>query len=61
LVPKGDREGIAAALTELALDPAVRVRLGAAAREHVRSTYSAARLVSDIDLLYGELLAGRRR
>jgi glycosyltransferase involved in cell wall biosynthesis len=59
LVASGDEEGLAAALSELAGDPALRLELGARAREHVRSAYASTRLLADVDRLYCELLAAR--
>jgi glycosyltransferase involved in cell wall biosynthesis len=60
LVPSGDPEALAAAITKLAADPGLRARLGAAARERALRRYSASRLVADIRELYEELLARRR-
>jgi glycosyltransferase involved in cell wall biosynthesis len=57
LVESGDEEGMAAALAELAADRELRLELGARARAHVRATYVADRLLSDIDRLYRQLLA----
>jgi glycosyltransferase involved in cell wall biosynthesis len=59
LVPSADVERLAGALSELAEQPALRLELGARAREHVRSRYAAERLVGDVDRLYRELLASR--
>jgi len=64
LAPAGDHLGLAAGLALLANDPALRRERGALAREHVRSRYSAKRLLADIDNLYDELIreaAGGRR
>jgi glycosyltransferase involved in cell wall biosynthesis len=58
-VAPGDAAGIAAALAELAGDPAARAAAGRLAREHVRRAFAAERLVADIDALYRELLAQR--
>jgi glycosyltransferase involved in cell wall biosynthesis len=58
LVASGDAQGLAAAMTELAAEPELRLRLGAAAREHVRARYGAERLLSDVDGLYRQLLGG---
>lgn len=61
LAPAGNERAIAAAMTELAADSALRRRLGAQAREHVRERFSSDRLLTDIDSLYSRLLdsAGR--
>jgi glycosyltransferase involved in cell wall biosynthesis len=58
--PAGDVDALAAALADLAADPAARADMGAAARAHVRDRYSQERLLRDIEELYGELLRGRR-
>jgi glycosyltransferase involved in cell wall biosynthesis len=60
LVERGDEEGLAAALSELAADRGLRLGLGARARAHVRTRYAGERLLADVERLYGELLAGRR-
>ena len=59
VVPKGDPEALAAALVELARDPARRDAMGAAARERALGRYGAERLLGDVDALYRELAAGR--
>ena len=59
VVPKGDPEPLAAALVELARDPARRDAMGAAARERALGRYGAERLLGDVDALYRELVAGR--
>jgi glycosyltransferase involved in cell wall biosynthesis len=59
LVPSGDPNALAAAITKLAADPGLRARLGATARERILRRYSAQRLVSEIHELYEELLARR--
>jgi glycosyltransferase involved in cell wall biosynthesis len=59
LAPAGDHARLGEALAELVHDADTRVRMGQAAREHVRSRFSAQRLVSDIDHLYRELIAAR--
>ena len=58
VVPKGDPEALAAALVELARDPARRDAMGAAARERALGRYGAERLLGDVDALYRELAAG---
>jgi glycosyltransferase involved in cell wall biosynthesis len=59
LVPRDDVTGLTARMTQLARDPALRERLGAAGAEHVRLRYAVPRLVSDVDRLYQSLLALR--
>jgi glycosyltransferase involved in cell wall biosynthesis len=59
LFPPGDVEALAAALRRLASDDELRARLGARARERAHRRYSAARLITDVETLYAELL-GRR-
>lgn len=59
VVPKGDPEALAAALVEIAADPARRRAMGAAARERALGRYGAERLLGDVDALYREL-AGER-
>jgi glycosyltransferase involved in cell wall biosynthesis len=61
LVASGDEEALAHALTELAGDRELRLRLGAAARDHVRARYSSERLLADVDRLYRELLDARAK
>jgi glycosyltransferase involved in cell wall biosynthesis len=58
LAPQGDPVGLGDAIAELARRRELRQRLGENARAHVRSRFSADRLVKDIDRLYGELMAG---
>jgi glycosyltransferase involved in cell wall biosynthesis len=59
VVPHDDGEALAAALTRLALDPALRQRLGAAAPARARG-FAASRLVDDLDALYREAMAEHR-
>jgi len=60
LPPAGDVDALADRLARLAADPELRERLGAAGRARVVPRYSVERLVDDIDLLYGSLLAASR-
>ncbi len=55
VVPPGDPAALAAGLARLAADPALRERLGQAARERVRS-FSAERVAERIDAVYRRLL-----
>lgn len=56
LVPARDTQALAAKLALLAGDPALRERMGTAARERVLRRYAVERLVADVDELYRELL-----
>ena len=56
VVPPGDAEALADALVRLAADPALRSRLGAAARERVLSGFTTAHLRSDIRDAYAKLI-----
>jgi len=57
LAEVGDVEALAARLDELARDPELRARFGAAGRERVLPRYRVSRLIDDMDALYRELLA----
>jgi glycosyltransferase involved in cell wall biosynthesis len=59
LVPPGDEEALAGAITRLAEHAGVRQRMGEQARRHVLARYSVDRLITDIDALYSELLQAR--
>jgi glycosyltransferase involved in cell wall biosynthesis len=59
LVEPGDPAALAAALRRLAADPGLRSRLGAAAATDVGRRYAPELLVSRVQDLYDELLAGR--
>ena len=52
-----DVPALAAAIERLALDPALRARMGAAARAWTTAQFSAERLVADTAMLYERLLA----
>jgi glycosyltransferase involved in cell wall biosynthesis len=58
LVAPGDAAALAAALAELAADPAERERLGAAAAADVADRFSVTRLLDRTQALYDQLLAG---
>ena len=49
LVEREDRDGLVRALRELIADPALRERMGSAAREHALRTFGLQRLTVDID------------
>jgi len=57
LVEPGDSEVFAQRLAELARDPELRERFGAAGRARVFPRYAVERLVDDIDRLYRSLLS----
>jgi glycosyltransferase involved in cell wall biosynthesis len=57
LADAGDTEALARRLSELAADPELRERMGAAGRERVVNRYAVERLVDDTDRLYRALLA----
>jgi glycosyltransferase involved in cell wall biosynthesis len=59
LVRPGDPDGLAAACQALAADPALRLTLGQAAREHVVRYYAQAKLLEGVAALYLDLNAGR--
>jgi glycosyltransferase involved in cell wall biosynthesis len=58
LVDAGDTDALAERLARLASDPQLRERMGEAARSRVLLRYAVDRLVSDVDRLYRNLLAG---
>ena len=60
LVPARDPEALARALVQLARDPALRERMGAAARTHAATHYSHLRLVDQIEQVYVEALSEKR-
>lgn len=55
-----DDEGLAAAVSDLILDPSKARRFGAAGQAHVTRTFTLDRLVGDLDRLYRDLLAEAR-
>jgi glycosyltransferase involved in cell wall biosynthesis len=56
LVEPAAVEELAARLAELARDPGLRARMGAAGKERMRTRYAVGRLIDDIDRLYRDLL-----
>ena len=56
LVPPGDVDQLAGAITELLRDPARRATLGAAARQLIREEYSADRMAADYLRVYAEAI-----
>jgi len=61
VVPAGDPAALAARVETLLASPDMAAGMGRAAREWVRSRFSAERLVTDLDALYRELRERRRR
>jgi len=59
LVPPDDPPALAEAMVTLLADPDRRQAMGDAGRKRVHPTYSAERLLRDMDRLYTELLAAR--
>ncbi len=57
LVRNGDEAGLAAALSALASDPALRRRLAEAGRQYVWEQYSHTRLLRELSELYEQLTA----
>jgi glycosyltransferase involved in cell wall biosynthesis len=56
LVPAGDPLALADALADLARQPALAQRMGAAGRERLRRSFSIEKMVGDTELLYRELV-----
>jgi glycosyltransferase involved in cell wall biosynthesis len=52
LLPVGDIDGLARRLVELARDPALRARLGAAGAADVRSRFATERMADELDAVY---------
>jgi glycosyltransferase involved in cell wall biosynthesis len=61
LVPSHNVEALAAALVRLAHDPEKRQQMGATARRRAAEAYSSNRLVNDVERLYADRLAAKRR
>ena len=57
-VPPGDAAALAAAISMLANDPALRMRMGEAGRQRAASDFSMARMRAAVSDLYRDLLAG---
>jgi glycosyltransferase involved in cell wall biosynthesis len=57
LVPSGDAKALAAAIAELARDPARAADMGAAGRERARVAFSQERCTDRIEAIYGAALA----
>jgi glycosyltransferase involved in cell wall biosynthesis len=58
LVPPGDPEAFAVALSRAATDPALRARVGGAARKRFQAEFSAEGMVSAYESLYREVAGG---
>jgi glycosyltransferase involved in cell wall biosynthesis len=61
VVPPGDTGGLATRLAELAGNPELRARMGAAGRERVLERYGVGRLLDDIDRLYRKTMRARAK
>ena len=61
LVVEPTGEDFAAAMIRVIEDPALRERLGTAAREHIRLRFSAERMVENTLKIYAEVLAKEKR
>jgi glycosyltransferase involved in cell wall biosynthesis len=61
LVPVGDRDALASGMRRALDDPALRDRLGAAARRHIESAFGMDRFVSEFASLYEELIERKAR
>jgi glycosyltransferase involved in cell wall biosynthesis len=57
LVAPGAVGELADRLAQLARDPELRARMGAAGRERMQTRYTVDRLIDDMDALYRDLLA----
>src|SRR5690606_1270954 len=57
LFPAGDAEGLARGVESLLRDPALRSRLGQAARQRARETFSAQAIVPRYEALYRRVCA----
>jgi glycosyltransferase involved in cell wall biosynthesis len=57
LVPAGDADALAAAIRRLLADPALRARIGTAARQRAESLFCAAPTVARVTGVYEEVLA----
>ena len=58
LAAAGDDEALAEAALLLAADPALRAAMGQAGRQRAEELFSEARMVSEYDRLYAEMLGG---
>jgi glycosyltransferase involved in cell wall biosynthesis len=59
LFPAGDSSALGKGILELLRDPARARRMGEAARQRVRERFTTERMVSEVERLYEDLLAGR--
>ncbi len=61
VVPPGNPDALADAMERLAREPALRARLGAAARSEIANRFDATRLAADLGRFYRQALAEKRR
>ncbi len=61
LVPHGDPQRLAGRLAELAADPAMRSRMGAAGRRSYESRFTFERMVAETAAVYRNVLSGAAR
>jgi glycosyltransferase involved in cell wall biosynthesis len=60
VVPVGDAEALAAAMVKLYRSPALRVRMGAAARARVAAVFAIDQVARQLEKAYGQALEGGR-
>ena len=60
VVPLRDPDALAQAMSKLAADPTLRVRMGVAGRERVREKFTRRKMAEAHIALYERILAARR-